>query len=191
MPNELPKQPSKGTPIFIGKSALIRLVNESDQDSTSLWLVDSTNKTLRPFMDESQFDNLFDNPAEAQRAVVKLSSNELGEGGILEDYEVLNNEYGIGPDGSMKEIEFSPYQLGQRYGQPVDDGAENKAVSALDKLFSSMGAPMDEAPETPAEVGMPSEQTMGQPPMPPEQAMGVGGSNQSGPEEGMIYYNGK
>lgn len=182
-----PQIPQKSTPVFIGKSALVRLVNAEDQNTSSLWFIDSTNKTLRPFMDESKFDDMFDNPQEAQKAVVTLSSNELGDGGILQDYEVLDNEYGIEPDGKMKPIDFSSHQLGQRYGQPVDEVSETKAVSALDQLFSAMG----EQPQQ--QGGDPTQEIppQGQSPMSPEQAAGIGGSGETGPEEGMIYYNEK
>ena len=136
-PKNTPK--TKGKPIFVGKSALVRLINENDPNAATIWLVDPTNKTLRPFVSEDQFDKLFDNPAQAMKAVVTLSSNELSPGGVLEDYQVLDSNYGVGADGSMKDVEFSKSQLQGRYGQPINEGGEKNAVGVLDKILGTLG----------------------------------------------------
>lgn len=176
MPTDKNQPQSKGTPIFLSKSALVRLVNESDPNTSSLWLIDVPKKILRPFMDESQFDVMFDNPEEARKAVVTLSSNELADGGILDDYQVLDNEFGIGPDGEIKEVQFSNHELQQRYGQPVNPEMENKAVTALDHLFSTIDpSSATQAPTTQAPVEMT-----------PEQMTAISGG-MSEPEPGMNY----
>src|ERR1035437_9333524 len=135
---EQPPVPTKKTPIFVGKSALVRLVNNNDPSTATIWLVDSTNKTLRPFVGEDQFDQMFDNADQAKKAVTTLSSDELGDGGLLGDFHVLDHQYGVQQDGSMKDVPYSPSQIQQRYGKPIDENAENGAVSSLDGLFSQL-----------------------------------------------------
>ena len=144
---ETPK--AQGKPIFVGKSALVRLVNGEDINTATIWLVDPANKTLRPFVSEEQFDKFFDNPQQALKAVVTLSSDELSAGGILDGYKVLDSSYGINPDGSMKDVSFSPSQLQDRYGQPLNEPGEQKSVQIMDQLLGSMGnssLPPDQIP---------------------------------------------
>lgn len=135
---ETPPIPTKKTPVFVGKSALVRLINGNDPSTATIWLVDSTNKTLRPFVSEDQFDSLFDNPEQAKKAVTTLPADELGPGGLLADFHVLDHQYGVQDDGSMKNVPFSPAQVQARYGKPINEEGETKAVSALDGLFSQI-----------------------------------------------------
>ena len=60
------------------------------------------------------------------------------------DFKVLNSKYGVKQDGSMKQVEFSPAQIQERYGQPINPEGENKAIGTLDGLLSSLGGFQDQ-----------------------------------------------
>lgn len=177
---ELP--PAKGKPIFIGKSALVRLHNENDPTTSTIWLVDSDNKTLRPFVSEDKFDQMFDNPTQAHNAVVTLPASELSPAGILGDFHVLNGEYGVKTDGSMKNVPYSPSQIQSRYGKPINEEGEDKAVTALDGLVSGLGA----EPNQDASMSPPAESE--QPPMGMPEGMGGPGDGTVDTDvNGMVY----
>lgn len=183
---EIPQTPPpKGKPIFVGKSALVRLQNESDPNLSTIWLVDSSNKTIRPFVSEDKFETMFESPEQAHRAVVSLSSDELSEGGMLGDFHILGSDYGVGPDGSMKDVPFSPSQIQSRYGKPINEDGENRAVTALDSLVAGLGAqPPQGDPMAQMEASQPPE--MGE--NAPEVAEGAGGPGTvSTDTTGMIY----
>lgn len=191
---DLPPVPTKKTPIFVGKSALVRLINGSDPTSATIWLVDSTNKTLRPFVGEEQFDLMFDNPEQAKKAVTTLSSDELGNGGLLGDFHVLGHDYGVHPDGSMKNVPFSPAQIQNRYGKPVDEGAENNAVANLDGLFGQLSPgtqPNMEEGDPNQGAPMPGSQSPMTPQPPMEGAGGPGSGTVYDGEKGLKMYDGQ
>jgi len=183
---EIPPSPTKKIPIFVGKSALVRLTNESDPSISTIWMIDSTNKTIRPFVSEDKFDSLFKDPAVAHRAVTTLSANELAPGGLLGDFNVLSSEYGVKNDGSMKPVDFSPSQLQGRYGKPVDENAENNAVNSLDSLFGGMSG------QTPPQGQQTTPQGATPPPAAPQTPTGATGGPGShtvrdDTEPGMIF----
>jgi len=129
---------SPTTPFFIGDNAVIRITNPNNPNASTIWLVDAKKKVLRPFMSEEAFQNAFDNPEEAKKAIVTVSSKEFGPGGALEGFKPLQEGKGVKNDGSMDNIEFSPSQLQQRYGKKEDPTAENKALSIVDGLFGKL-----------------------------------------------------
>lgn len=128
-----------GKPIFAGKTALIKFVNQNDSESGTIWLADNKSKTIRPFVPETYFDSLFDNPEEARNAVVTLSSDELDDtNGMFKDFEILGSEYGVQNDGSMKPVDFNTKQVAKRYGKPSDPEAEMRSVQLLDGYLSKL-----------------------------------------------------
>lgn len=127
------------TPFFIGDHAVVRITNQNNPNASTIWLVDAKKKVLRPFMSEKAFENAFEDPEEAQKAVVTISTKELGPGGVLDGFKPLQGTQGVNDDGSMDPIEFSPAQLQRRYGKPSDPTAENKSLSMLDGILGTMG----------------------------------------------------
>jgi len=126
------------TPFFIGDHALVRITNQNNPNVSTLWLVDANKKVMRPFVSEKAFANAFDDPEEAQKAVVTMSSKELAPGGALAGFKPLQAKQGVSDDGSMEDIPFTPAQLQRRYGKPSNPGAENKALSMLDGIVGQM-----------------------------------------------------
>ncbi len=123
------------SPFFVGDNSIVRITNPNNPNAATLWLVDSKKKTLRPFMSEQAFQNAFEDPSAAEKSVMTLSTKDLGQGGALSGFKMLNSNYGVQDDGSMKDIEFSPSQLEKKYGKPSDENAENKGLSMLDGLL--------------------------------------------------------
>lgn len=128
----------KTTPFFIGDHSLVKITNPSNPNASTIWLVDAKKKVLRPFLSQKAFENAFENPQEAENAVVTVSSTALGPGGVLEGFTPLKGQKGVKEDGSMDNIEFSPAQIQRRYGKKQDENAENKALSMLDGVFSKL-----------------------------------------------------
>ena len=129
------------TPFFIGDHALVRITNPNNPNSSTTWLVDAKKKVLRPFMSDQAFQNAFDDPQAAEKAVVTLSSKDLGPGGALEGFTPLQAEKGVNNDGSMEHIEFSPAELKNHYGKQEDLAGENKSLSMLDGIFGNINNP--------------------------------------------------
>jgi len=129
------------TPFFIGDHSLVRITNPNNPNASTTWLVDSKKKVLRPFLSPQAFQNAFDDPQEAEKSVVTISSKDLGPGGVLNGFTPLQGTQGVKHDGSMDNIEYSPAQLQNRYGKPSDPAAENKALSILDGVFGQLNQP--------------------------------------------------
>jgi len=187
-----------GTPIFAGKTALIRFVNPGDSNSSSIWLAERGPKVIRPFVSEEFFDSMFTNPQQAQKAVVTMSSDELGPEGLFKDFKVLDEEHAVQPDGSMKPVQFSPSQIQKRYGQPINPEAENSALSLLDGMLGQLtGDAQPQSPEgIPTTTGEGSSMPIpeGQPVSPEGIPTGTGGPGsgtvydaQGGPGSGTVY----
>jgi len=179
-------QKKQGKPVFVGKSALVRLVNGTDINTATIWLVDPSNKTLRPFVSEEQFDSMFDNAKQARSAIVTLQTDELSPGGVLGDFKVLDSNYGIKGDGSMKKVEFSPSQLQGRYGQPMNMDGETKSVGVLDSLLGSLGGQESPVGDVPGGVPVSPTGVSDQPPVDPNQMAG-GYGGKGGVGSGTVY----
>jgi hypothetical protein len=149
---------------FVGDTGLVKIINPGQSiDNTPIWLVDVKNKALRPFTSKSAFNNYFEDPIAAKRAVVAFPSAALAEGGPLSGYRMLTGDYGIREDGTMKPLDYSPAMLSRRYGKPSDPARENKAVMALDGLMKQMRNPQQPTQPQGGQMGgqMPPP-TMGQ-----------------------------
>lgn len=165
------------TPIFTGKTALIRFTNPGQLESSSIWLAEKGPKTIRPFVSEEFFDSMFASPEQAKRAVVTMSSDELAPDGVFGDFEVLDEDYAVKEDGSMKPVQFSKSQVQKRYGKPIDPEAENNALSSLDSMLGQItGDSESQIPQDMGAMGAVPEEMV--PPSPPEMGgdmMGMGG----------------
>jgi len=126
------------TPFFIGDHSIVRITNPNNPNASTIWLVDSKKKVLRPFISEKAFRNAFENAEEAEKAVVTISSRDLGPGGALDGFKPLSGTQGVKDDGSMDKIDFTPAQLQRRYGKPSDPASENKALSMIDGIFGQL-----------------------------------------------------
>jgi hypothetical protein len=136
--NEMMPQEAPMKPFFVGEHSLVRITNPTNPNSSTLWLVDAKKKVLRPFLSEQAFQNAFEDPQGAEKNITTISTKELGPGGVLEDFTLLQAEKGVKEDGSMDEIEFSPAQLKKRYGKPSDPAAEQKSLAMLDGFLGNL-----------------------------------------------------
>ena len=136
-------------PFFIGDHSIVKITNPNNPDASTLWLVDAKRKVLRPFLSEQAFDNAFESPEEARKAIVTISSKDLGPGGVLAGFTPLQSTKGIDHDGTMPPIEFTPSELQNRYGQPQNPEMENRALSMLDTILGKM-SPQQGGDQVPA-----------------------------------------
>jgi hypothetical protein len=148
---------------FVGDNSIIRITNPNNPNNSTIWLVDSKKKVLRPFMSEQAFDNTFEDPEEARNAIVTVSAEELGPGGALNGFELLQGNQGVQEDGSMEDTGISQSELQNRYGKQEDQEGENKALSILDGVFGQI-AKGGQAPQPQGEVP-PQEEPMNNNPM--------------------------
>ena len=125
-------------PFFVGDHSLVRIANPNNPNTSTTWLVDAKRKVLRPFLSDQAFQNAFEDPAEAEKAVVNISTKELGPGGALDGFKPLQANQGVNHDGSMGKIDFSPAEIQNRYGKPEDSASENKSLSILDSLLGRL-----------------------------------------------------
>lgn len=132
---------SPATPFFIGDHSIVRIVNPTNPQASTIWLVDAKRKVLQPFISEEAFENAFEDPEAAKQAIVTISTKELGPGGALDGFKPLPGNQGVGSDGSIESIEFSPAELQNRYGQQQDPNAESRALSMLDGIFGKLNSP--------------------------------------------------
>ena len=129
---------SSSSPFFMGDHSIVKITNPRNPNLSTLWLVDQKRKILRPFESDEAFQNTFEDPESANNAIMTLSTKDLGPGGALEGFKMLNSSQGIRNDGSMDDIDFTPAQIAKRYNKPSDPAGENKALSILDGLFSNI-----------------------------------------------------
>lgn len=134
-----------GMPYFMGDEAIVRFTSDSDgYGPATYWLVNKTDNTIRPFESESALKRAFGAGFEtAKKHIVKLVSPEIDEnneieGGVLSGFTVLGSDYAIKEDGSAKPLQFSPGQLKKRYGKPINEDAENKAINVLETMFNKL-----------------------------------------------------
>ena len=177
-----------GKPIFAGKTALIRFVNggDSDMQNTSIWLAERDTKTIRPFVSEEFFDTMFDNPVQAQKAIVTLPSDELGPDGIFKDFKVLGDDFAANPGEDLAKVPFSPALTQKRYGKPADPEGENRTAQAIDGMLARVlgrgdaGQPTspDGVPQDRSEMS--PESTIPPVPPSPQGAMGTGSPDGKG-----------
>ena len=131
------EQPS-ANPFFVGDNAIVKITNPNNPNVSTVWLVDVNKKVLRPFLSDEAFKNAFENPEEAEKSVITLSSKELAPGGSLEGFKPLNGKQGVNTDGSMDNIEYSPAQIKRHYNKQPDEMEENKAMSMLDGVMGQL-----------------------------------------------------
>lgn len=151
MQGDITGMESSASPFFIGDHALVRISNPNNPQVKTLWLVDAKKKILRPILSDKAFENAFEDPLEAVKSIIDVSSKELGPGGSLEGFKPLQGSKGIMDDGTMEDIPFTEGQLQNRYGQASDPAAENRAITMLDglvgKLKSKPGSQMPQEPD--------------------------------------------
>lgn len=132
--------PPGGTPYFMGEQSLIRfsgLGPTGYMNSNIVWLLDPATKTLRPFANEGALQNFFDSPVNLQD-IQMVDASQLSPGGLLGSqngnpgFEVLSSDYAVKPDGTAKRLDYSGSQLMSRYGNGVNEQAEQQGFMTLD-----------------------------------------------------------
>lgn len=134
----------EGTPYFMGDHALIRFSHggEDGYGPSTYWLVSKGDHTIRPFESEKAlqgaFGNGYDQAMQHVMLITPPAVSQDGEisDGVLKGFNILSPEYAIKEDGTAKKLHFSPHQLKQRYGKPIDANAEGLAAEAIDGFLN-------------------------------------------------------
>ena len=131
-----------GSPYFMGDHALVKFTTGVPaMGGEQYWLVDKSKNFIIPFASENAIHAAFaeDAPAAIQGAVsvVPPSVSPQGEiqNGIFTGFHLLGPEYAIQDDGSAKALDYHPGQISKRYGKPIDEQAEEKAIIDLEGLL--------------------------------------------------------
>jgi len=104
-------------------------------DQTTVWLVDPTTKSLRPFLNEEAF-NAYAGP-EAWNSINSFDPREL-EAGSLKNYVLLGPDYGVESSGTIKNEDFNPSLLRQSYGKEQNDESTAEAIGVLKMIKNKM-----------------------------------------------------
>ena len=148
------KSPSFGpndTTKFVSPNqyALLRFTNDPDgaeepASSSTVWLIDQDNQTLRPFLSEQAFNNFFKNAgmdldlnsALEQGLIYTAPSSLLNKGFVFGDYELMKNEYAIGGDGKYKvKTAINTEDVKKNYGQTFNPQVTNAAYDMIDNFI--------------------------------------------------------
>lgn len=138
--------PFGGTPYFLGQGSLVKFVGQGPtgyMNDSTIWYLDPSTKTIRPFANPQAVANFFDGPVDLSQ-IKAISAAELMPGGLLGSrgntagYELLPSEYAIQADGSAKVVDYSSSQLSARYGSPNDDAWEQTTTSMLDGFLDTL-----------------------------------------------------
>jgi hypothetical protein len=127
--------PDNGTtPHFMGNTALIQVAGYP-----GTYLVDNSTKTIRAFASDQALTNAI--PNVDARHIVTVPASYISPGGMLssdQGYQLLTNEYAIKEDGTFQSLPASNAQLQARYGQSVDQNAEQDAYLLLDGIMGGV-----------------------------------------------------
>jgi hypothetical protein len=145
-----------GSPYFSGGHAVIKFsTGEPGYGPDTFWLVDKQNKTITPFTSPASLQAVF-GPAFQQvmsSVVTVMPPNVASDGkvnnGVLAGFYILDPEYAIQEDGTSKPVDFTPGHLSERYGRPVDEDAEQKALTQLDGIMNQLKQEGDQFHFTP------------------------------------------
>ena len=128
--------PDTGTmPHFAGDFTLIQIRGYPGKT----YLLDTKSKTIRPFSSDQAVRNAVPNVTPGD--IVEIPSSYVSPGGMLSQdkgYEMLKNEHSIKEDGTFLSLSASAAQLQARYGQKIDQNAEQDAYLLLDGIISSL-----------------------------------------------------
>jgi hypothetical protein len=132
-------QTNASNAFFRGDYALIKFKDDPDgagpANTSTVWLVNKTDNTIRPFLSWGAFTNFFEDPAVAQASIKSIASSEIDEGGVLGNFRLLGDQYGVQQDGSMRKLDYNPATISLRYGQGINADSEFLAYETLDGLF--------------------------------------------------------
>lgn len=123
----------------MGEFSLIRFEGQGPagyMNDQTIWLVDPSTSTLRPFSNSAALENFFDGPVDINNIVVRSAADlmpggALGSQGSAPGYQILSNEFAIKPDGTAKRLDYSNAQLASRYGYAVNEELEQSMYMAL------------------------------------------------------------
>ena len=139
--NNIPIGPtSGGTAYFTGGQSLIQIPDAyGGTAGGSIWLVDPTSKTVRPFASQQAFESAYAGDlANAKASIQQIHSTDLGEGGLLSGFHLLDHSFAIQPDGNAKTLDASPSQLQARYGKAKDTKSEQLASTSVGGFINSL-----------------------------------------------------
>ena len=126
--------PSTGSPYFKGDSALIKIYGDNGYDSNTVWLVDSKDKTLRPFANDQALATFYGmDPVSLGKYINFVGSDIFSEGNALSGFTPLSFDYAINGSGNAKAYTGSSSSLALRYGSPTyNEELEMSMTSGLD-----------------------------------------------------------
>lgn len=132
---------------------LVRFASDPDASgpysAKTVFLVDNTNKTIRPFINEEAFNNFMKQigrdeitiaNAETSGYINVASPNLLNQGYALSGYKLLSTEQGIQASGNfMTEENIDTDSLSRTYGYQKNSNAVSLAFRVLDNTSDSGG----------------------------------------------------
>lgn len=108
-------------------------------DSPTVFLVDFKNKQLRPFLSQEAFNTSYQNPEDANKAIITLDPSEhTRTGGALSDFQLLPYEYGISNFGQMKQMDINTNNIKNYYGQK--EMTPDQAMVGIGNLSQFLGS---------------------------------------------------
>lgn len=129
------KASKSGTiPKFHGDLALIQITSYP-----GTYLLDTKAKTIRAFSSDRALMNAI--PNVDARQIVEVPASYVSPGGMFSvdtGYDFLENKYAIQEDGKFLSLDASASQLQARYGQAINQNAEQDAYLLLDGIMSSI-----------------------------------------------------
>lgn len=148
--NDNQQMSTSGSAYPLGDYSLVRFKDlgpagyMSDQQ---IFLLDNTNRSLRPFQNMAALQNFFDGEVDPDKIVVRPAT-DLAPGGPLGSnagkpgYQLLGSEYAIQSNGTARKLDYSISQLSERYGAPVNEETEHTMYMSLKgalKMFEDDG----------------------------------------------------
>lgn len=132
---------------FRGRYALIRFEEDPGPgDTSTVWLVDTKKKTLRPFLSDDAFNAYYKGSTtvkdEDKKGTIKsVPLDYLAPDGPLRNFRMLQDNDGIGGDGSFPQEfaeDIDETKLENKYGQTENPEAEQTAIQILDGLLAKV-----------------------------------------------------
>lgn len=107
----------------------------AEGDEKTIWLLDSQDKTIRPFLSMTAFQNFYgDSAINALKQVANFDPQDLLSWEWA-SFQMYGNAQGINNDGQVPKVEATPQQLKKNYGQPEDPTTLGQSTYAVDGLF--------------------------------------------------------
>lgn len=131
-----------GSPYFMGDHTIVKFTNGTPaMGPEQYWLVDKSKDFIIPFASDAAIQAAFgEDYTTIMQNVVSVSPPAVSpqgevQNGVFAGFILLGPEYAIQDDGSAKQLDYHPGHIAKRYGKPIDEQAEEKALIDLEGLL--------------------------------------------------------